>query len=316
MFYLIGGIFLGWSLGANDASNIFGTAVTSRMVRFSIAAILTSIFVIVGALLEGQAGMETYNSLTSQDITSAFATTIASAFTVTFMTALRLPVSTSQAVVGAIIGVGLVKSNVNWAGLQKVVLCWIGTPIGAMILAFILYKFISPIYNRIARHIFLRDRVLKISLVIVGSYGAYALGANNVANVTGPFVRLDFGSIGLFTPFAACLVGSIAIAIGVVTYSKSVMYTVGKSITKLNGYTAFIAVFAEAITVWLYTQVGVPVSTSQAVVGAIFGIGLVKGMQTVKFKTVRNIVIGWITTPIISGSIAYIFYVIIYNFID
>ncbi|MGB6928739.1 MAG: inorganic phosphate transporter, partial [Syntrophobacteria bacterium] len=64
MTSLLGGIFLGWSLGANSAANVFGTAVTSRMVKFWTAAILASSFVLAGALLGGQSGIETLKGLT------------------------------------------------------------------------------------------------------------------------------------------------------------------------------------------------------------------------------------------------------------
>ena len=63
MWQVLSGVFLGWSLGSNDASNVFGTAVASRMVQFWTAAVLCSVFVILGAMLEGGAGMETYSNL-------------------------------------------------------------------------------------------------------------------------------------------------------------------------------------------------------------------------------------------------------------
>ncbi len=59
MFHLLGGIYLGWSLGANDAANVFGTAVTSKMINFLTAALICAGFVVLGATLEGQAGIET-----------------------------------------------------------------------------------------------------------------------------------------------------------------------------------------------------------------------------------------------------------------
>ena len=65
MFYLISALYLGWSLGANDAANIFGTAVSSRMVKFITAGILASIFVILGSILEGRAGIETIGRLSA-----------------------------------------------------------------------------------------------------------------------------------------------------------------------------------------------------------------------------------------------------------
>jgi PiT family inorganic phosphate transporter len=145
-----------------------------------------------------------------------------------------------------------------------------------------------------------RNLLIKVSLIFAGCYGAYSLGANNVANVTGVYV----GS-GLLTPFEAALVGSLSIASGVLTYSKKVMDTIGKKIVELDGFSAFIAEFSAALTVHLFTQVGVPVSTSQAIVGGVTGVGLMKGVKTVKRRTLVEIAIGWLSTPISSGVIAY-----------
>ena len=84
------------------------------------------------------------------------------------------------------------------------------------------------------------------------------------------------------------------------------MNTVGKKIVELDGFSAFVSTFSAAITVHLFTQVGVPVSTSQAVVGGVTGVGLVKGARTVSRKTLLEIAIGWVSTPLSSGVIAYI----------
>ncbi len=104
-FFLSSGVFLGWSLGANDASNVFGTAVGSRMVKFRTAAIVCSVFVILGAVISGAGASHTLGKLGSINA-------IAGAFMVAFRGRdERLPddprprpVSTSQAIVGAIIG--------------------------------------------------------------------------------------------------------------------------------------------------------------------------------------------------------------------
>ena len=138
MLSLLGGIFLGWSLGANDVANVFGSAVSSRMVKFWTAAVLASIFVLLGALLEGQAGIETLQGLTDLSLKKAVISSVAAAVTVTIMTILGLPVSTSQAVVGAILGIGLLSKHVNVAGLGKIIVCWLGTPVGGLIVAIIL----------------------------------------------------------------------------------------------------------------------------------------------------------------------------------
>ena len=96
MLSLLGGIFLGWSLGANDAANVFGTAVSSKMVRFRTAAVLAAVFVIIGAVVSGRAGIMTLKGLTALELEQAVISSVAAAITVTLMTFLRLPVSTSQ----------------------------------------------------------------------------------------------------------------------------------------------------------------------------------------------------------------------------
>jgi PiT family inorganic phosphate transporter len=74
------------------------------------------------------------------------------------------------------------------------------------------------------------------------------------------------------------------------------MYTVGKQITQLDHFSAVIAVLAQAITVWIYALIGVPVSTSQAIVGAVIGAGLARGSTNINYKILRNIVLGWLQT--------------------
>jgi PiT family inorganic phosphate transporter len=121
-----------------------------------------------------------------------------------------------------------------------------------------------------------------------------------VANVTGVYV----GS-GLLTPFEAALIGSLSIASGVLTYSRKVMETIGKKIVELDGFSAFIAEFSAAVTVHIFTQVGVPVSTSQAIVGGVTGVGIMKGVKTVKKRTLVEIAVGWLSTPLSSGIISF-----------
>jgi PiT family inorganic phosphate transporter len=295
MFSLLGAIFLGWSLGANDASNVFGSAVSSRMIKFWTAAILAAIFVILGALLEGRAGIETLQGLTQLTLEKAVISSIAAAFTVTIMTLLGLPVSTSQAAVGTLLGIGFLNRQLNVEGLGKIVACWFGTPIGGLLIAIVAYKILAALYNASKIDLFKSDILLRISLIIAGSYAAYALGANNVANVTAVFV-----GAGKLSVFSAALVGGLSIAFGILTFSRGVMETVGRKLVRLDPFSALIVVLAEAITVHLYTYVGVPVSTSQAVIGAVLGIGLVKGISTVNRRTLMSILIGWFLTPAIA----------------
>nr|NIO10109.1 inorganic phosphate transporter [Deltaproteobacteria bacterium] len=287
------------SLGANDAANVFGSAVSSRMVKFWTAAVLASIFVLIGALLEGDAGIETYTGLTQMTLRQAVVSSIAAAAAVSVMTILGLPVSTSQAAVGAILGIGLLNRQLNLVGLGKVVACWFGTPVGGLVIAVFVYKVLAALYNRLNINLFKSDIGLRLCLIGAGAYGAYALGANNVANVTAVFV-----GAGMLTVFSAVLIGGLSIGFGIMTFSRRVMETVGKKLVKLDPFSALVVVLAEAFTVHIYTFLGVPVSTSQAVVGAVLGVGIIKGINTIRRQTLRNIFLGWFLTPVIACFLA------------
>jgi PiT family inorganic phosphate transporter len=290
--YLFSGLFLGWALGANDSANAFGTAVSSQMIRYSLAAILVALFVILGAVLQGQEGLETLSNITGQTLSTAFISSLAAAITVTVMTILKLPISTSQAVVGAILGIGFINHDIHAESLIKVVICWIGTPIGGFLFTLIFYYLFLAVFRACKFTLFSADSILRFALIAAGCYGAYALGANNVANVTGVYAAI------LPSPMHAVCIGGLSIAAGALTYSKSVMYTVGKSIVKLDAFSAFIAVAAHSATVHIYAILGVPVSTSQAIVGAVLGIGVIKGIQTINFKILTQILGAWLLTPV------------------
>ena len=103
--FLSSGLFLGWSLGANDAANIFGTAVGSRMIKFRTAAGIASVFVILGAVYAGGGTSQTLVSLGEINaLAGAFMVALSAALTVYWLVSSGLLVSTSQAIVGAIIG--------------------------------------------------------------------------------------------------------------------------------------------------------------------------------------------------------------------
>ncbi|MBA7495454.1 Sulfate permease CysP [subsurface metagenome] len=303
MFYLISALYLGWSLGANDAANIFGTAVSSKMLKFITAAILASIFVILGAILEGGAGIETIGKLSVMDLGTAGISSLSAAIAVTIMTVLKLPVSTSQAVVGSIVGVGIMQKHVTLIGLDKIIMCWIGTPIGGCIFSIILYLILARVINRLQPSWAGFDFIMRVGLIITGCYGAYALGANNVANVTAVFYGAGFLSVE-----TAALIGGVSIAFGILTFSKGVMKTVGKGIVKLDAYSALIVVLSNAITIHIFAGIGVPVSTSQAVVGAVLGIGLLKRAEALKKGPILGVFSGWIATPFIAALVSIFIY--------
>jgi len=301
MWTILSGIFFGWSLGANDSANIFGTGVATGTVRYRTAILLTALFALVGAVLEGPKCMKTLNELSALLPREAFVCALASALTMTMLTILAVPASASQAIVGAILGAGLISGAADFSQLYKVVVCWVFTPIAAIFISYLLYRALYSLLQRSEIGIMTRNFVYSIGILVTGSYGAYCLGSNNVANVTGIYV-----GAGILSSETAALIGGGSIALGVLTYSRKVMMTVGKGIVPLDPFSALVAVLAEAVTLHIFTQIGVPVSSSQAIVGAVVGIGLAGDVKTVQFRMLVKIAGGWIMTPLTAGILTYI----------
>lgn len=337
LFFLSSGMFLGWSLGANDASNVFGTAVGSRMLRFRTAAIICCSFIILGAVFSGAGTTQTLGQLGEINaVAGAFVVAFAAAMSVYLMTLARYPVSTSQAIVGAIIGWNLFTgSPTDSNALFRIVITWIACPILAGIIAVVSYKVVSFIILKRKIQMFKLDEMTRYGLILVGALGAYALGANNIANVVGVFLPVSpFNEVELFAGIYVSpaqqlfFLGSLAISVGVVTYSRRVMETVGSGIFKLSPVMALVAVWSHSVVLLLFASqrleqlllnLGlptiplVPVSSSQAIVGAIVGMGLLKGGHNIRWRTVGGIAGSWLTTPVFAGLISFICLFILQN---
>ncbi len=300
---VLGGVLLGWALGSNDAANIFGTGIATNLIRFRNATILISIFVALGAVLEGPKVFQTFSGLSTQIPLTAFISTVSAGTVVALMSYRGLPVSTSQAIVGAVLGIGLVNHSADFRMFGKVFLCWVFTPVGGALFSLLYYEILSRIFRSGKMPLHIYTAFLRGGIVLAGCYGAYALGSNNVGNVTGVFV-----AAGILGPLAAALVGAASISLGVFSLSKNVMYTIGKQIFPLDPFSALVVVVAEATTVHVFTQVGVPVSASQAVVGAVLGVGLRKNVRAVSRRRVLDILGAWILTPLSAGTLSFLAY--------
>jgi PiT family inorganic phosphate transporter len=299
MWRITGGLFLGWSLGANHSANIFGTAVASGLVRFSQAVWLTAAYVVLGAAAEGTKCMATYSKLAAVHADAAFALTVATAVTMTGLTRAGVPASTSQALVGAIIGWSLLDATADFSQLSKIVVCWVLTPVAAMVSSTVLHRGLERRVVARIRSFSARNRFFLVGVLLTGCYAAYGLGANSVANVAGVYVNA-----GLLRDDMGALLGGLSIAAGILTYSRRVMLTVGKGIVPLDPFSAMVVVLAEAATLHLFTQLRVPVSSSQAVVGAVLGVGVAKDLKTINARTVLKIAFGWILTPVGAGVLS------------
>ena len=324
LIFLSSGLFLGWSLGANDAANVFGTAVGSRMVRFTTAAVICGIFVVLGAFVSGTGAAQTLGKLGAVNaLGGSFMAALAAGLTVYWMTKLGLPVSTSQAIIGSIIGWNLFSdSYTDISSLLKILSTWIICPLLSAIIAALLYSTAKLFVKKIGIGLIRFDGYTRLALILAGAFGAYSLGANNIANVMGvfvpvaPFPDIQFGQdFSISSAQQLFLVGGLAIAVGVFTYSKRVMMTVGVELMTLTPLSAWVAVMSHSIVLSLFASERleqllanmslptiplVPVSSSQAVVGAVIGIGMLQGGREIHWPRVYSIVKGWVITPIIS----------------
>jgi PiT family inorganic phosphate transporter len=329
LFFLSSGLFLGWSLGANDAANIFGTAVGSRMIKFKTAAIICGVFVIFGSVISGSGTSATLQELgTTHAIAGSFMIALASALTVFWMSKSKLPVSTSQAIVGAIVGWNIFAGHAtNYNSLFSICLSWIASPLLAALLAIPLYGIIKLFIIRSNIHLLRIDTYIRAALIIACALGAYSLGANNIANVVGIYVPVvSLPDINFFNLFSFTnshqlfFLGGLMIAIGVFTYSRKVVDTIGSSLFRLSPEAALVAVLAQALVLFLFSSVClknwlisvglppiplVPVSSTQAIVGAVIGIGILKGARGIRYNVLGEIALGWLATPVISGLIAF-----------
>jgi len=143
---------------------------------------------------------------------------------------------------------------------------------------------------------------------VAGAYSSFSIGLNSSANVTALYYdQFHMGANLLNNAQLTAVIGGLAIAIGVLTYSRKVMETVGDSIAKLTQIEGFVVIIATATTIVLMgTLMGIPVSTSQAVVGAVVGAGLTRGVKNVNFGVFKNIAIAWVSSPCVAGVLTYI----------
>ncbi|MDD2752973.1 MAG: inorganic phosphate transporter [Candidatus Omnitrophica bacterium] len=315
---LLMGLAVGWSIGANDAANSLGTAVGSKVLTLRQAIILIVIFGFLGAYLQGAyvtktigKGIVPLDQLEKQvAMYVAVIASFAACVWVVLATYWKMPISTSHSIVGAVAGAGLaVGAPVRWKMLLDIFVCWIFTPIGAAILGYLFFRILQNLFYRFLPRKFIKPIVFFL-VIASGCYVAYTWGANDVANSVGVI-----SGVGVLTQKASVIFGGLAIVIGIMTWGYKVIETVGSEITRLLPIMALSAQLASAVNVHVYTLLGIPVSTSHSIVGAIVGVGMVRGIRVLNFRIMKDMILCWMATPFISGLISYIVLQIIRVFV-
>ncbi|AEK72291.1 sodium/phosphate symporter [Thermococcus sp. 4557] len=296
---MITALFMAWAIGANDSAKAVGTAVGSGVLGFKRAVLLIGIFTTLGVLLGGSGVSGTVSGLAkgmSADEVGLVLFSAASAVTVASLWG--RPISTTQSIIGGLVGASLALGlPVDWGTVGRIASAWVLSPIVAALFAVAVYRLYKPLLRRIKclRNLELTQKWLVFT---AAAFSAFNLGANELSNVAGLMEGL-----GIDGPFKLLL--ALTLTLGALTFSYDVMMTVGRDISPLGPTSAFSSQFGASLAVSSANLIGLPVSSGQAIVGAISGLGLYKG-EHVNLKLLVGIVKGWVIAPVFAGAISYV----------
>lgn len=304
-------VFMGLNIGGNNAAAAMGAAYGAKVRTKHQAVLLIGIFSLLGAIFSGGAVIKTLGSGILPPgtilLNGAIVAVGAAGITIFLANLLRIPISTSQAAVGSVVGIGFFYgySKLNLPLLGYIVSWWVVTPVLAWLLAYLMGKYLyTDIIVWLADHSSSEasiKRLLNVLLTISGCYVAYSAGANNAANAVGPFV-----GAGLVDPLWGAVLGGITIGFGALLMGGRVLDTVGKEITELCIIRATFVELTSAILVHVASILGVPVSLGEIVAAGIIGIGCANsGMHLVKGEVVKKIIIAWVVSPLLAGGMAF-----------
>ncbi|MFC4437031.1 MULTISPECIES: inorganic phosphate transporter [Natrialbaceae] len=298
-------VFVGYNIGGATTGVSFGPAVGARVLSKLGAAVLMSIFFVLGGWIVGPAVVET---LGEGIIEEQRFLTLETGIAILFFIGLALffgnlfgvPASTSMTAVGSIAGLGLATDTLNWATMGEIVSWWIVAPIVAFWISAVVGRYLyTTINERIAisrrqTHLWVVDRssaVPKIgiaegtgrreitgSLVVVaiGCYMAFSSGASNVANAVAPLV----GSGALAMESGVILAG-VAVTIGAFTIARRTLETMGNDITNLPLTAAVVVMTVSATIVTLLSAIGIPVQLVVVATMSIIGLGWGRATRTI-----------------------------------
>jgi PiT family inorganic phosphate transporter len=224
-----------------------------------------------------------------------------------------IPSSSSHALIGGIVGAGVAKAGVDaivWSGLTKTVLAIAGSPLTGVVLALIIVFIVSWTFVRatpaFADATFRRLQFVSASLYSLGH------GGNDAQKTMGIIAALLYshGHLGgeFHIPLWVAIICYVVMGLGTLFGGWRIVHTMGSKITRLSPMQGFCAETAGAITLFGATYLGIPVSTTHTITGAIVGVGAARRTSAVRWGVARGIVVAWIITIPASATIAAIAY--------
>ncbi len=301
---LAGALYVGFNIGSNDAANCVGACVGGGALGLRRAMVLSAIFALLGGVLAGSGVTKTIAEDVLLEDLSPWAAAVclfASGGIVAIATFRGIPVSTSHAIVLALVGAALaMDARLNIDELFSMAIAWVLLPLAIIALSYLVILLLSRLLARISSLVRL-EITLKYLLILGGIYASFALGANHAGLAGGMLEGVD-----LLDHTYAKLLGSIAIALGVLVLSGRVIRTVGQGITTLAPTSAFAMQFSAAIGLTVCSILGIPISSSQTIVAAAIGVGLAQGGSTINRGQVLKIAAYWVIVPVATMVTAYL----------
>ncbi len=290
--------------GMHDAANSIATIVSTRVLTPRQAVVWAAVFNFVAVLIFGTAvahtigaGMIHLNAVTPVVIFAGLLGAI-SWNVLTWL--LGLPTSSSHALIGAYAGAAIVKAGpgvIIAAGWLKTIIFIFLAPILGLVLGVILITVtVWAVHNKHPARINMWSRRLQLLSACVFSLGH---GGNDAQKTMGIIASLVFSAGYMKTfhvPLWIVLSAHAAIALGTLTGGWRIVKTMGQRITKLRPIDGFCAETASAASIFLATHLGVPVSTTHVITGAISGVGATRRLSAVRWGVTLNIVWAWIFT--------------------
>jgi PiT family inorganic phosphate transporter len=305
--------------GLHDAANSIATIVSTRVLKPQYAVAWAAFFNFIAFMFFGLHVAKTVGSgIVSPDLVddAVIFGALSGAIVWNVVTWLAgIPSSSSHALIGGIVGAGIAKAGIHavvWDGLSKTVAAIVLSPMTGVILALLLVLAVSWSFVRttpaFADATFRRLQFVSASLYSLGH------GANDAQKTMGIIAVLLYshGMTGgeFQVPLWVVLACQAAMALGTLFGGWRIVRTMGSKITRLTPMQGFCAESAAAATLFGATYLGVPVSTTHTITGAIVGVGAARRTSAVRWGIARGIVIAWVITMPISALIAALFYLV------
>jgi PiT family inorganic phosphate transporter len=303
--------------GLHDAANSIATIVSTRVLRPQHAVAWAAFFNFIAFLFFGLHVAETLGTgiIDASIVTPRviFGALSGAMFWNIVTWLLGIPSSSSHALVGGLVGAGVAKagsSAIVWNGLSKTGAAIVLSPLVGFLLALLLVLIVSWIFVRSTPYAV--DRRFRILQFISASLYSLGHGGNDAQKTMGIIAVLLYsqGHLGekFYVPFWVVLACQAAMGFGTLFGGWRIVKTMGSKITRLTPVQGFCAETGGAITLFMATGLGIPVSTTHTITGAIIGVGAARRVSAVRWRVANNIVVAWIITIPATALIAALAY--------